>query len=111
MIGMKEMTDILIKQVENIVEELEEGKCDPRLYLEDALDIQFKIGLTDKEYRGADVVMNSHSPFIYIDTQSKTVVGKWGDHIVELDYKDNIGLDDVIKEHYCYFIMMVLHQE
>jgi hypothetical protein len=55
-------------------------QCDLLYYLEDALDIEYRIG-SRREYRSCKIMIAFGGPNIYIDTASKLVTLHWyGDY-------------------------------
>lgn len=68
-------------------------------YLNDVLDIEYIIG-SDREYRGARVLVAYGGPNIYIDTKSNIVEGYWGLYSVTASYTDTLGLNEWLEELY-----------
>lgn len=114
-----EAKEQLRSSVESIVKAIEEGYAceDPSMYdgqyeegdiinacdyLQDALDIEYRVGTGDKgklEYRSAKILVAFGGPNIWIDTGAQKVIGAWWGDYFEMSYdKDAMGIDDFCRE-------------
>lgn len=66
-------------------------------YIQDVLDINWILD-SDREYKGARILVAFGGPNIWIDTTSNTVEGHWWSDSYTDRYVDNIGLDDAMRE-------------
>lgn len=68
-------------------------------YLQDALDIEYRVGSDRKTYKSGEVLVAFGGPNIWIDTGSKEVIGAWWGDSCRVSYaEDNLGLDDALQE-------------
>lgn len=73
--------------------------------VEDAMDTLIE-SMLDTDYiynawgelQGAEIVMSFGGPTIWIETRYGKVCGRWGTEIIDRQYHDGIGLDDLISE-------------
>lgn len=68
-------------------------------FLSSALDIEYRVSARG-DYLGAEVLVTSGGPNIWVDTKRDQVVGAWGSDRIERGYTDNIGLDEACEENY-----------
>ena len=94
------MGKALMHHVDAEVRLLETGiDCDGQpveafAYLEDALDTQLAINVTEgePEFCGVELCVAWGGPGIWVDTQCHTVTGYWGGDKYERTFRDFIGL-------------------
>ena len=94
--------DGITRQVKHIVATLEgredDGEpIDAWTYLEDVLDIEYIVN-SKREYLGARVLVCFGGPNVWINTRTNQVEGYWWSDSCIMDYKDEIGLDEVLSE-------------
>ena len=92
----------LRRMVQNVADEITEGKEDPSRWLERCgYDIRYLVD-SSKRFLGAEILVAGGGPTIWVDTWDKEVKGYWGTDRVNIMFADNIGLDDYCEEMYGY---------
>lgn len=91
------MADEALKQQVNHIARTIEAGGDAMEYLEDSLEIEYYVG-SDKQYRGARVLVAFGGPNIWIDTKFKRVEGHWWGDSYSATFTDEMGLDDTLSE-------------
>lgn len=74
---------------------------DPNEVIDEALDIEFTTN-AQREVLGAKIYVTVGGPLVYVDTQERTVEGRWGNAEISLSYYPEAGsrIDDLIAEHW-----------
>lgn len=89
------------EEEESLEEHLDWCDLRPSAYdwLEGALDIEYIVG-SDREYRGARVLVAFGGPNIWVDTRRGVVEGHWWLDDATAAYNDALGLDDALAEYW-----------
>lgn len=75
-----------------------EGEMRAFDYLQDALDIEYRVG-ADREYRSAKILVACGGPNIWIDTGAEKVIGAWWGDYAEVSYRsDAMDIDGCLEE-------------
>jgi hypothetical protein len=92
--------DKLLQSVLNIVDILEDPDTDPCDFLQRVLSIESLKYTSDKIFKGAEILVTSGDPCVWIDTYKDVVYGTWGDYHFSRQYEDVCGLNDYLEENY-----------
>lgn len=73
--------------------------------VEDAIDTLIE-SMLDTDYiynawgelQGAEIVMTFGGPTLWIETRYGKVCGRWGTEMIDCQYYDGIGLDDLVSD-------------
>lgn len=87
-------------QVKEIAEMLTDPSMTASDFLQDALDIEFRMG-SDREYRSGEVLVAFGGPNIRVDTSDNSVRGAWrGDSYVHYYVDEELNLDDALRDYF-----------
>ena len=92
----------LRRMCKNIAEEISNDSHDGEIggasrFMEDVYNIEW-ITHQDHSYKAARLLVAGGGPNIWVNLQTNTVDGYWGCDEVNHGFRDNIGLDDYLKE-------------
>jgi len=69
-------------------------------WLQDQLSIESYTTSSRGEYLGAEVLVTCGGPDIRVHTRRSVVVGYWGSDRIERGYTDEIGLNEMLADHW-----------
>ena len=88
----------LERMVKNIAEDITEGEPGTAYdYMEDVYNIEW-ITSQDHIYKAARLLVAGNGPNIWVNLQTYTVDGYWASDKFSWSFRDNIGLDEYLKE-------------